>query len=369
MDENLNKLINNICWWIPFKNKRNNLRHQLISIIEDKFSSLNGLNYELKNKLEKISNNDCYNLDTILNAINNTVELTTFYNDDQIKKNIFLKNVKFIEIGIFSFCNRKCWFCPNSIVDRFSSNIELDENLFIKILKELQEIDYFETISLYRYNEPLYDKKLLLKRIKQTREYLPKANIKLNTNGDYLTLEYLKELEAYGVNKLYITYYYNGNDKNIKFDLENTIKPGMFKLINKLGLNYHENLKSNYEYYIYIEYKSMYIEYRAIDMHNLGLDRGGIIDNVVLRERKSQCFLPNIQVPIDYDGSYTLCCNTRSDVIEHKDYIIGNVKNNTIFELFTNKKIIDFRKKLLVFGEKDGACHNCLDLRSWIGYF
>ena len=91
MDENLNKLINNICWWIPFKNKRNNLRHQLISIIEDKFSSLNGLNYELKNKLEKISNNDCYNLDTILNAINNTVELTTFYNDDQIKKNIFKK--------------------------------------------------------------------------------------------------------------------------------------------------------------------------------------------------------------------------------------------------------------------------------------
>lgn len=365
IDENLNKLINKMAWWIPFKNKRNDLKHQLISCIEDKFSSLDIINDELI----KIRNNNYYNLDTILNAINNTVELTTFYNDDQIKKNIFKKNVKLIEIGIFSFCNRKCWFCPNSIVDRFSSNIELDENLFIKILKELQEIDYSETISLYRYNEPLYDKKLLLKRIKQTREYLPKANIKLNTNGDYLSLEYLKELENHGINKLYITYYYNGNNKNIKFDLENTIKPGMFKLINKLGLDYSEYLKSDYEYYIYIHYKSMYIEYRALDMEKIASDRGGIIYGVKSNERKSQCFLPNIQVPIDYDGAYTLCCNLRSDVIEHKDYIIGNVKNNTIFELFTNEKIIDFRKKLLVFGEKDGACHNCLDLRNWTGIF
>ena len=240
IDENLNKLINKMAWWIPFKNKRNDLKHQLISCIEDKFSSLDIINDELI----KIRNNNYYNLDTILNAINNTVELTTFYNDDQIKKNIFKKNVKLIEIGIFSFCNRKCWFCPNSIVDRFSKNVELDEDLFIKILKELQEIDYSNSLYLHRYNEPLYNKDLLLKRIKQAREYLPKSVIKIVSNGDYLTREYLKELEECGVNELYLSYYYNGNNKYIEFDLENVIKPGMLKLINKLGIEYSEYIKN-----------------------------------------------------------------------------------------------------------------------------
>ena len=32
-----------------------------------------------------------------------------------------------IEIEIASYCNRTCWFCPNSIVDRHTNNIELEE--------------------------------------------------------------------------------------------------------------------------------------------------------------------------------------------------------------------------------------------------
>lgn len=365
IDENLNKLINKMAWWIPFKNKRNDLKHQLISCIEDKFSSLDIINDELI----KIRNNNYYNLDTILNAINNTVELTTFYNDDQIKKNIFKKNVKLIEIGIFSFCNRKCWFCPNSIVDRFSKNVELDEDLFIKILKELQEIDYSNSLYLHRYNEPLYNKDLLLKRIKQAREYLPKSVIKIVSNGDYLTREYLKELEECGVNELYLSYYYNGNNKYIEFDLENVIKPGMLKLINKLDIEYSKYIENDNGYYIYFKYKYIDIEYRALNMEKIANDRGGIIQEVNIKERTSQCFLPNIQVSIDYDGTYSMCCNIRSDVEEHKDYIIGNIRDNTIFELFANDKIINIRKKLLVYGKKEKVCANCADYRPWYGLF
>lgn len=67
-----------------------------------------------------------------------------------------------------------------------------------------------------------------------------------------------------------------------------------------------------------------------------------------------------MQVSIDYDVIYTLCCNIRSDVKEHKDYLIGNVENNSIFELFTSYKIIEFRKHLLRSNSKKfGACANC----------
>ena len=380
INDDITKIINDIVWWIPFKKKRNNLRNLLTNNIDQELNKFNENNKLLEKELNKANENNklleeeiCKirenNLNTIKKAINFSVQLTTHHNDYKIMKNIFKENVKLVEIGISSFCNRKCWFCPNSIVDRFSKNLELDEDLFIKILEELKEIDYSDLLCLHRYNEPLYNKDLLLKRIKQTREYLPKAIISINTNGDYLTLDYLNELNEVGVNMMYITYYYNGNDKNIEFDLENIIKPGMFKFINKLGIEYSKYIENDNGYYIYIKYKSIDIEYRALNMEKIANDRGGIIQGVNIKERTSQCFLPNIQVSIDYDGTYSMCCNIRSDVEEHKDYIIGNIRDNTIFELFMNDKIMNIRKKLLVYGKKENVCANCTDYRPWYGLF
>ena len=373
INDDITKMINDIVWWIPFKNKRNNLRNLLnnniakeLCKLEEELSKANKNNKLFEEEISKIREN---NLNIIKKSINSTIQLTTQYNNYEIMKNIFKENVKLVEIGISSFCNRKCWFCPNSIVDRFSQNIELDENLFIKILEELKEIDYSNSLYLHRYNEPLYNKWLLLKRIRQAREYLPKAIISINTNGDYLTLDYLNDLNEVGVNMMYITYYYNWNDKNIEFDLENIIKPGMFKFINKLGIEYSKYIENDNGYYIYIKYKSIDIEYRALNMEKIANDRGGIIQGVNIKERTSQCFLPNIQVSIDYDGTYSMCCNIRSDVEEHKDYIIGNIRDNTIFELFINDKIINIRKKLLVCGKKEKVCANCADYRPWFGLF
>ena len=134
MNENIIKLINDICWWIPFRNKRNLLRNQLISAIED--------NMHLKNR-------------KIHEFIKKTIDLTTNCYDLETKKRIFKENVCLVEIGIFSYCNRKCWFCPNSIIDRHSNNIELREDIFLKILNELKgiiiqtELNFIDITNLY----------------------------------------------------------------------------------------------------------------------------------------------------------------------------------------------------------------------------
>ena len=47
----------------------------------------------------------------------------------------------FIEIEIFSYCNRKCWFCPNSFVDRRSENLIMPEE---KIFKYTSAIKGYE---------------------------------------------------------------------------------------------------------------------------------------------------------------------------------------------------------------------------------
>ena len=36
---------------------------------------------------------------------------------------IFQRAVRMVEIEVFSYCNRRCWFCPNATIDRISKNI------------------------------------------------------------------------------------------------------------------------------------------------------------------------------------------------------------------------------------------------------
>ena len=56
-------------------------------------------------------------------------------------KEIFKQNLKLIEIETFSYCNRKCWFCPNSFVDRISDNKIMPEEVYLDLLSQLSEID------------------------------------------------------------------------------------------------------------------------------------------------------------------------------------------------------------------------------------
>ncbi|MEI0557255.1 radical SAM/SPASM domain-containing protein [Brachyspira intermedia] len=351
-----NKTIDNIVWWIPIKSLRNFAREYLLE--------LNDLKKHNKIDESSISSN------IIIEAIRRSIELTTENLDYDYIKNIFKKNVTWVEIGISSFCNRKCWFCPNSFIDRFSQNLILEEKLFIKVLSELQEIDYSNRIYLHRYNEPLYDKDLLITRIKQVRKYLPNCNITIFSNGDYLTSDYLELLNKYRVNNIIITYYYNYNDKNIPFDIDNIIHPGMIKLLNKLKLEYQVVIKNDLYYQIDCNYKNIYINYRAVDFRKHATDRGQLLkDSVNIVNNNGLCFMPNFHLAVDYDGNYTLCCNIRSDVKKHENYILGNIKDSTIFDIFMGTKMINFRKKLMVEAKRIEICSTCSDPRTWENLF
>ena len=344
-DKDIIKTIDKIVWWIPFRKLRDQFRELLIVYLKN--------TEKVYNKLEKIRKEN---------------ELTTYNEDYYYKKRVFKENVRWVEIGIFSFCNRKCWFCPNSIIDRNSCNIELNEDLFLKLLNELREVNYSNNICLHRYNEPLYNKELLIKRIKQVREYLPQAYIYIVTNGDYLTLDYLEILRGAGVNEIRVSYYYNGNDKNIPFDIENIIKPGMQKLLNKLNLNFILLWQDENSYSLKIEYEDINISCVAANFKNIGADRGGILkNNVNIINRIDKCFLPNFQIVVDYDANYTLCCNIRSDDENNKNYILGNIETHSVFDIFMGEKTINFRKELLLECPKKGACAHCSDTRLWEG--
>lgn len=367
INQNIRKTIDNLVWWIPLKNFRNQIRELLLNYYESIDFLKSDFNI-LNNKINRII--DIYNKLEINRRYN---ELTAYNEDYYYKKRVFKENVQHVEIGISSFCNRKCWFCPNSIIDRYSKNIELKEDLFLKLLRELKEINYSNKVFFHRYNEPLYNKELLIKRLKQAREYLPQSYIHIVTNGDYLTLDYLKELKNAGVNEISVSFYYNGNDKSVPFNIENIIKPKMMKFLNRLNLNYSIFQQTKDWCRLKSEYEDIDIELVSANFENLGTDRGGILkDNINIVNRVSPCILTNFQIVVDYDADYTLCCNIRSDTETNKNYILGNIETHSVFDIFMGEKAVNFRKELLIEGTKKGPCAHCSDRRdltNWIPNF
>lgn len=297
--------------------------------------------------------------DDALNALNRYIALTTPTTDRARKKQLLAQNLKLIEIEISSFCNRTCWFCPNSIIDRKSKNIELQEELFLKCIDNLAEINYAGMLNFHRFNETLANKELILKRLRQARSKLPKATLGIFSNGDYLNREYLDALADAGASFLLVSYY---GTKNEPFDVESYIKPAMAKMGKKLGLSYITYIDTPQEYRVSFAYEKMQVFYRSWNPALSGSDRGGVIEPIKQRSqsvRTKGCYYPLMDMYIDYNGLAMPCCNLRSDVEAHKGYILGDIAKQDLFDLFMSDKLIAMRQALTPDGQKHGACASC----------
>ena len=269
---------------------------------------------------------------------------------------MFKKDLQFIEIEIFSYCNRKCWFCPNSITDRKSKNNVMPEKDYLHILRQLKEIDFDGEVAYSRYNEPLADRKLFIKRVKQAREYLPNAKLRTNTNGDYLTKDYIIELESVGFNELFIQQYLRNkesyNHKKIKKELLRKLEKLNIPATLLIDI---ENHKIEYD----LSFKNMTVHIRARNFLIDGSSRGGtvpIAENYVRTQKCKQVFN---NMYVDYNGNVMICCALRSDISEHKIGIMGNIKENSLSDIFTGEKYKKWRQHHLKDGEKKGVCRTC----------
>ena len=274
----------------------------------------------------------------------------------------FKGQLKLIEIETFSYCNRKCWFCPNSIIDRHSSNNIMPEDMYLLILNQLAEIDYDKEITYSRYNEPLAHKEIILKRISQAREILPKVKLRTNTNGDYVTLDYIYALRDAGLNELFIQQYLANDEQynHIK------MKKRMLEKIKKFKVDYIvisdiENQRIEYELII----EGITVRLRARNFAIEGTARTkkveGFNEEYV---RTKPCMQVFNNMYIDYNGTVMVCCNTRSDVPEHKDGIMANITDAPIWEIYKNEKYKPWREHLKDESPKSGICAGCkIDLK------
>jgi radical SAM protein with 4Fe4S-binding SPASM domain len=188
----------------------------------------------------------------------------------------------------------------------------MEEELFRKIIAELEEMDFDGRVSYHFYGEPMIDTRLP-EFVRFTKERLPKSFTEIYSNGDYLTLEKFRMYLELGLDNFLITQH----DSIMTSPLQEIMD------------------KSTDE-------EKARITIRMAKDRNL-INRSGLITSlqIVNEPLKSPCDWPlNIMV-ITLSGNVVLCCN---DYFETE--VIGNVADSSLKEVWLNDKFVQFREAL-----------------------
>lgn len=253
--------------------------------------------------------------------------------------------IRLIELELYSFCNRKCKWCPNSYIDRQSYCDYIDTSIIEeKLLPELKEINYSGYITFSRYNEPLAHADKLKEIGWLFKNNLPNCKLVTNTNGDYLTEEVLTNLP---IDELTVMDYDNKGIDWCKERLE------------KINCVIDE-IKNQYIYAHYGDIKILY--YADWTKHCIISNRGGNLPEYSTAVRTYPCTEPKYFIGINYDGTVSPCCNIRNDVLAQQPYIYGDLHNMTLTEILNCEK----RQRFIEECEKaiysvDSPCYYCIN--------
>lgn len=263
-----------------------------------------------------------------------------------------------IEFSNNGLCNRRCVFCPRVDEGLFPNrNEHLSFSLFKKIMKELATIDYCGRISFSGFCEPLMTGNLE-EYIAFGKKKCPRMIIEISSNGDFVTRKRLKTLFDAGLDDIRLSLY-DGQHRDEKFV---QMKVAL-KLSDRQFIIRRRYLPPEEKYGLTISNRA-----GAITLRN---DK---ITIEPLREPlKQPCYYPFYKMLIDYNGDTLICSN---DWL--KKVIVGNISNQTIFEIWNSRGFNNARNRL-IRGDRDFSPCNVCDVNglyngkrhfeAWIQYY
>jgi len=265
------------------------------------------------------------------------------------KNIIFFKNSKILMPSVFEIsnsgmCNRKCAFCPRSDPNYEHKNEFIAEGMYKKFVDEIAQHQYSGTIIFSGYVEPLLHKRIY-SDIKYTKEKLPKVNIELITNGDPLNDARTLKLFNNGLDVLLISAY-DGPEQVIKFQ----------KMMRRIKVEENK----------FVIRKRYYGEDKDFGI-TISNRAGNLVNSdykipALKKALNDPCNYPFYTFFIDYNGDVQMCSHDWG-----KKYVIGNIKNEKIIDIWKSEKYLFARKKLLNTNRNFSPCNKCDVKGSLIG--
>jgi MoaA/NifB/PqqE/SkfB family radical SAM enzyme len=274
----------------------------------------------------------------------------------EVKRQLFRAHVRLVEIETHARCNRVCSFCPNAILDRRRNKTLTDARLLDRVFEQLGSINYSGQIKVARYSEPLANPQYLYERVASARMLVPRAQLAIVTNTDYLTKAALVRLREAGLNVVYMSIYLKARER-WTLALAHAYSEQLAK---KLGCRLATKRASPVSLSCTYDFEGLQLSSACMNWNEHGTDRGGLIDPYITKQRLSPCREPFETFVIDYNGSVMPCCNLRSDFAQHRDFVVGDLTapNASIFDIYAGQ-LSAWRRSMVGFGTKGSPCTTC----------
>jgi len=274
-------------------------------------------------------------------------------------KILFKIAVTQVIIEVSSVCNRRCSYCPHSLLKR--PKVCFSEELLDNLLCNLSSINYSGSICLNLYNEPLVYFDDLVSKIMKIKATLPAAKIFFSTNGDYLTAESLRQLKEVGLGSLFVTVH----PQNAECWDTEEIKSLVAKKAALLNLDEGKwAVSPDQSVHCDLLLEKMPIQIFSLNFLKVGVNRAGsltVIEHAQSAKRTRPCTRPLHDFCISYDGSVYPCCQFFHGLDAHRKFIIGNIRDSSIFSLFVAQRMRRFRKMAFPEGAKAKPCDTCTE--------
>lgn len=244
-----------------------------------------------------------------------------------------------IELSLIDVCNRKCSFCPKSDASTAPNTYQKMSRLLIdKLANNLKKIKFKGSITLCGYGEPLLHKDIeyIVKKLSEI------SNVEIVTNGDVLNSTNLKKLYAAKAGRVLVSMY-DGQSQINKFKkiIKQANVPDDFVILRDRWYDDSQNF--------------------GIKLTNRAgtIKTGNQIDNSV----HTTCYYPSYQFLIDWNGDVFLCPQDWQRRIT-----MGNMMQEEIFDIWTNKIISKYRKDLLNGKRSSSPCSECNAQGTLLGF-
>ena len=276
------------------------------------------------------------------------------------KQLLFNSCVEIINLELSSYCNRRCDYCPVSTSSRKDSQILMEDALFHAIVSDLQLINYSKSISLNLYNEPLCNEKFIT-QLAALRERLPLAWLQFNSNGDYVDEAIMEQLAKSGLNALCITIHPPPNKEYNSEELLKRLVILLGQLNRKSSIVDAETALDAGNNCFSLSYMGIALKVQWPNWRKVGSSRGGEIKHLEENRpvRTAPCARPFREFTIYFDGTVTPCCEIFHDADNSQPLKVASLMDRSLFNVYADQMLSEFRKSLFLFGEKKGVCRYC----------
>lgn len=238
--------------------------------------------------------------------------------------NTAISTLRMIEINPIEICNRVCEFCPRSMPELYpNKNLKTSNELIQKIADDCNSFGYDGRIGFVGFGEPTLHKKIIeqieiLSTIK-TLNYL-----EINTNGDFLNRDKIKQLKKAGLTHLTVSMY------------DEDISDKLFEM----GRGIDIEIVPRHCY-------PQKFELKIVNRNDIFTGKGKTV--------KRSCYIPFYKMFIDWNGNVLTCSEDWA-----RESNLGNVLDSNIKDIWLGANIQFYRKHLYKGNRiKCKPCNGC----------